>query len=253
MLNIKILLLGVLCFLIYTSKLIAQTIPIEGKITGADDVENIHVINKTSKTFTITNSTGHFEIHVKLNDTLVFSSIQYASQDIVVHDSVIENQAILVNLEEYVNSLDEVVVGKILTGNLMLDIGSSTAVPEINFYDVGIPGYEGKRKTQTQRRLQESTSGILNTVMNGVSGRTKMLKNHVKLERNDELINKIRQRLADDFFSEHPLSEFKQMDFWYFCSEDPYFEKRCKDKTDVVILSFLNAKYRQYVLNSNSN
>ncbi|MFB9055106.1 hypothetical protein ACFFVB_18650 [Formosa undariae] len=214
------------------------------------------MINKTSKTFTITSATGHFDIHVKLNDTLVFSSIQYADLDIIIDASVIANKAILVNLEEFVNTLDEVVVGKVLTGNLMLDIGSSTVESEINFYNVGITGYTGRRNTQTERRLHEATSGGgvvgLNPIINALTGRTKMLKNHVKLERNDALINKIRQRLSDDFFCEHPLDEFKHMDFWYFCSEDPYFEKRCKDKVDVVILAFLNAKYDQYVLNSKS-
>ncbi|MHA7941870.1 hypothetical protein ACJOV8_002175 [Formosa sp. 3Alg 14/1] len=231
-------------------------VPIEGIVSGADDLENIHVINKTSKTFTITSQTGHFKILVKLNDTLVFSSIQYADQSIIIDASVIANKAIIVNLEAFVNTLDEVVVGKILTGNLMLDVGNSTAETEINFYDVGIPGYTGRRKTQTERRLQEATTGGgvvgLNPIINGLSGRTKMLKNHVKLERNDALINEIRQRLSADFFSEHPLEEYKHMDFWYFCSDDPYFEKRCKGKKDIVVLSFLKAKYNQYLLNSKS-
>ncbi|CDF80507.1 conserved hypothetical protein containing N-terminal carboxypeptidase-like, regulatory domain, partial [Formosa agariphila KMM 3901] len=256
-LKIKVILISVICLLINTPALIAQTIPIHGKVIGADDLENIHVINKTSKIFTITNSSGEFDIHVKLNDTLVFSSIQYSNLEVIIDDLVVLNKELEVNLEEYVNALDEVVVGKILTGNLMLDVGNSTAEPEINFYDVGIPGYKGKTKTQAERRLHEATTGggivALNPLLNAISGRTKMLKRHIALERNDELIHKIRQRLAQDFLSEHPIDESKQMDFWYFCSDDTDFMNRCKDKSDIEILAFLNEKYVQYLANIKSD
>jgi len=256
-LNIKIIVFGVIGLLLNTATFFAQTLPIKGQVTGADDLENIHVINKTSKTFTITNSLGAFEIHAKRQDTLQFSSIQYSNLEIVISEDDILNKALTVNLEEYVNTLDEVVVGKVLTGNLMLDIGNSTAQPEINFYDVGIPGYKGKTKTQAERRLHEATTGggivALNPLLNAISGRTKMLKQHIALERNDELIHKIRQRLAQGFLSEHPIDESKQMDFWYFCSDDSDFMNRCKDKSDIEILAFLNEKYVQYLANIKSD
>ena len=241
--------------LIYAN-LNAQTVTITGEVIGADDIENIHVINKTSKTFTITNSTGHFQISGKLNDTLVFSSIQYTGLEVVLDATVILNKTISVNLEEHVNTLDEVVVGKVLSGNLLLDIGSNDITPDINFYDVGIPGYTGTRKTQSEQRLQEASGGgllAINPIINAISGRTKMLKAHVELERNDLLITNIRQRLSEEFFLSNALEEGKRMDFWYFCSEDPTFIARCKEKSDIEILAFLNERYLQYIDNSNSS
>ncbi|MBP1839341.1 carboxypeptidase-like regulatory domain-containing protein [Formosa algae] len=251
------------CFL--STKGHAQMISIKGQVKGADDLENIHVINKSSKTFTITNQNGGFEIPVKLHDTLAFSSIQYSVLEVVVDATVIFTKQITVNLKAQINTLDEVVVGKVLTGNLMLDVGNSEAEPEINFYDVGIPGYMGKRKTKAERDLFEAGefkpkmllgllggSVPLNPIINGLSGRTKKLKENVALERNQALLTSVRQRLSTVFFSEHPLDEDNRMDFWYFCSEDPNFETRCLHKTDVEILAFVNVKYLQYTKNQNT-
>ncbi|WP_246073312.1 carboxypeptidase-like regulatory domain-containing protein [Formosa sediminum] len=175
------------CFLVCTSYVNAQNLEtISGIVKGTDDLENIHVINKTCKTFTITSKTGSFEIPAKLNDTLLFSSIQYSALEVVVNTTAIYTKRITVDLEEHVNALDEVIVGKILTGNLMLDVESSEAEPEINFYDVGIPGYKGKRKTKAERDLSGAGGefkpimllGLLggslpvDPIINGITGRT---------------------------------------------------------------------------------
>ncbi|WP_235817907.1 carboxypeptidase-like regulatory domain-containing protein [Formosa haliotis] len=253
----KIIILSVLFFLLNIIRIQAQTVNIQGNVTGVDDLENIHVINKTSQTYTITNAIGEFEISGKLNDTLVFSAIQYIGVEVLIDETVLINKTLTVNLQEHVNTLDEVIVGKILTGDLLLDVGNSTAEPEINFYDVGIPGYQGKRRTQPERRLHEAQTGggfiPLNPILNGISGRTKMLKQHVAFERNDALVTKIKQRYAEHFFKEHPLDESKQMDFLYFCSDDPNFMKRCKGKNDIEIEMYLKEKYVQYLNNINGN
>ena len=76
---------------------------------------------------------------------------------IVIDDEMLKNRTIEVNLEEQVNQLDEVTVGKILTGDLLSDINNTEGEPPINFFDVGIPGYTGKPATQSERRLAEAS------------------------------------------------------------------------------------------------
>ncbi|WP_299782756.1 carboxypeptidase-like regulatory domain-containing protein [uncultured Formosa sp.] len=241
------------CFIGSISLVEAQNLEIiSGTVAGKDDIENIHVINKSSKRFTTTNAKGAFSIEAKLQDTIVFTAIQYTTQEIIIDRFIISNNSMHIYLDEEVNELSEVIVGKILTGNLMLDIGNSTIEPEINFYNVGIPGYKGKRATKTERILSQAKSGILNTVVNGISGRTKMLKAHVKFEKNDVLITQIRQRLSNDLFSKYSLEESNQMDFWYFCSESPEFITRCKGQTDIAILDYLIEKYKEYIRNLKS-
>ncbi|MCF7560547.1 carboxypeptidase-like regulatory domain-containing protein [Sabulilitoribacter multivorans] len=243
----------------------SQTIEISGKVESKTDVENIHVINTTAKFFTVTNKSGDFNITAKLNDTIVFSSIQHKPKEVIISKQIISTKVIYVYLEELINELDEVLVGKILTGDLLSDINNTEGDPPINFYDVGIPGYKGKPATQSERRLAEAGifkpqmllgllgGGIpLNPILNGISGRTKMLKNRVDVEEREALMQRIRIRLSKDFFYMYPLHEDLKMDFFYFCADDENFLKACKNKLDVEVLNFLKMKYSQYMENVNS-
>lgn len=243
-----------------------QSIEISGRVVGQMNIENIHVINKTSQIFTITDKNGLFTIGVKRNDTLTFSSIQHKLKEVIITNEIISNEAVFVKLDNQINVLDEVIVGKVLSGDLLSDIKNIDGEPPINFYDVGIPGYTGKPATQSERRLSEAgefkpkmllgalTGGIpLNPILNGISGRTKMLKERVKLEEKEALIQSVKARLSKDFFASNPLGEALKMDFFYFCADDENFIKHCKNQTDFKILIFLRMKYIQYTANINSS
>lgn len=242
----------------------AQSVEIQGRVKSDVDVENIHVINKTAQVFTITSKDGNFNITAKLNDTLVFSSILYNSKEVIISKEIILNKAILVLLDDKINTLDEVLVGKVLSGNLMSDIKNIDGKPLINFYDVGIPGYTGKPATQSERRLSEASDfkpklgGSLGgaggsvsfiPIINAITGRTKMLKNRVRIEEKEELMQRIKGRLSKDFFASNPLDADLRLDFFYFCADDVNFIKYCKNQTDFKILIFLRMKYRQYMVN----
>jgi len=233
--------------------MVSQTVEIYGKIESNDDVENIHIINKTARVFTISNEAGNFKISAKINDTLVFSSVQHKTKVLIIDGDLVLNKTVTVVLDEQVNQLKEVIVGKVLTGNLLLDIDNTEGNPPINFYDVGIPGYTGKIATQSERRLNEATTGggfiPLNPILNAISGRTKMLKNQVALEAKDELLFSIKARLSKVFFELNPLDEHLIMDFFYFCQEDENFMMACKNQSDLKILQFLENKYNQYINN----
>ena len=156
---IRIKFLFWISLLLFTSEVFSQTKDISGKIVATGDLVGIHIINKTALKYTITDDNGNFVIPAKLNDTIIVSGIQYKPVDIIITDVIMQTKAMTVNLEDNVNELDEVVVGKILTGDLLSDIENSDAKREINFYDLGIPGYTGPRMTQSERRVYEAQSG----------------------------------------------------------------------------------------------
>ncbi|GFZ80385.1 hypothetical protein GCM10011531_08040 [Aquaticitalea lipolytica] len=249
-----------LCFSISN----AQNIDVEGKVIAPDDLEGIHIINKTASRFTITNSNGEFIIPAKLNDTIIISGIQYQPKEIIINASIVKSKSVTVFLQELVNQLDEVVVGKILTGDLLSDIENSEAERDINFYDLGIPGYTGKPLTQNERRLKEASDlnptvggslgggGVglsLNPIINAISGRTKMLKNQVKLERQDECMSKIISNFSELLFNDSDLDEELRSEFFYFCSEDENFSNLCKINNHIAILEFLQEKLNVYKAN----
>ena len=69
--------LPMLMAILGTITLKAQTVELHGRVLAPSNIEGIHVINKTSGFFATTTQFGGFTIRAKLNDTLVFSAIQY--------------------------------------------------------------------------------------------------------------------------------------------------------------------------------
>lgn len=240
--------------LVFTCVLQAQSVEINGKVIVDDeDVEGIHIINKTANKFTITKENGTFSIPATLSDTILFSAIKYKPKEVIVNAEILKSKTITIHLNELVNELDEVVVGKILTGNLLLDVENSEAKREINFYDLGIPGYTGKRATINENRLKEATSGggivPLNPLLNYLSGRTKMLKNQIKIERLNECLESIKSNLSELFFKYNELEESKKTEFFIYCLEDEEFSTICEIKNDLRTLDFLKSKLESYKLN----
>jgi len=252
--------LCLILFLFVAISSYAQNITLTGKVFVTADAEGIHVINMTSKRATTTDALGTFSIQVTENDTIVFSGVQYKLHSILVDREMIDAKLVNVFLLENINQLDEVLVGKVLTGDLLSDIENSDAEPKINFYDVGIPGYEGKPKTQSERRLVEADHGKfiyvglgfavnLNKILNRISGRTKELKRRVELEARDELMFKVSAKFSEVLFAENPLEQTLHYEYFYFCSEDLEFTAKCSGLNDLVTLTFLQQKLKQYKAN----
>ena len=232
----------------------AQTIDLKGQVSASSDLGSIHILNITAQEFTITNSKGEFFVPARLNDTILISSIQYIPQNIVITETILKLEYLSIQLEDRVNELDEVVVGKILTGDLLLDIGNSDAKRDINFYDVGIPGYTGKPKTQKERKLYEADAGKsiiiaplfiginIHKILNKISGRTKKLKNAVKLEEQTNCMNNIKYEFSSLLFADQDIQEHLKVEFFYYVAEDPKFEALCKRDNDFETYEFLLQK-----------
>ncbi|WP_452598437.1 carboxypeptidase-like regulatory domain-containing protein [Pontimicrobium sp. MEBiC01747] len=251
----------IVCFLLFLGVSYAQTTEIAGTVTGGEGVDGIHIVNKSRKEYATTNSSGEFKINAVVKDTLVISSIQYKLETLIITEQNINTKTLTITLETLINELDEVTVGKVLTGNLLDDMDNLGVKRDINFYDVGIPGYKGVRKTKSERLLHEAGEfkpkmlwGVLmgglplNPIINGISGRTKELKQRVKLEAQEELMYTIKSKLSKDFFNNNPLEDNLKMEFFYFCSEDEKFTERCS-KSDIETLAYLEEKYKQYQAN----
>ncbi|MFC5196424.1 hypothetical protein ACFPH8_13875 [Bizionia hallyeonensis] len=238
---------GFLLF-IFTANMFSQTIDLEGQVITNLDAENIHVINKTSKKFTITNASGAFVIPGMLNDVIIISSIQHQLISLVVDAEMLQEKQIQVFLEPLVNMLDEVLVGKVLSGNLLQDVQSIASEP-MTAKKAGIPSYQGKMPTQTERRLSYAKSGMIGMLVNTINGNIKRYKRQAELEEKDELLHKIRVAHEADLFTNYPLEPALRMDYFYFCSEDTKFLERCKSINGIDVLQFLVEKLERYKQN----
>ncbi|TYB78023.1 hypothetical protein ES676_02050 [Bizionia saleffrena] len=254
-----------LVFHSYTIYAQGQKLVIDGEVFSEDSdaIEGLHVINTTQNQNTTTDANGKFTIEVAVNDQLEISSIQYKKVTLVITETHLKNKRIVLYLEIEVNALAEVKLGNTLSGNLYDDIANSKAKKPIDFYDVGIPGYKGKRKTKSERLLQEAGDfkpgmliGILvlsvpiNPILNGLSGRTKRLKQRVALEANTEAMQKLIAKLGAAFFNDYPLETSRRMDFFYFCAEDENFNNHIGGG-NIEMFDFVIEKYKEYQKNLN--
>nr|WP_321222136.1 hypothetical protein [uncultured Psychroserpens sp.] len=243
---LKIKHLIILLVLIFSSEISAQTYEIKGKIIAKGDLVGIHIINKTASKFTISNDLGEFVIPAKMHDTILISGVQYVPKEIVITDIIMQTKAVNVNLDENINQLDQVVVGKILTGNLMTDIENSESKRELNFYDLGIPGYTGPQPTQTERRLYEAQSGgglvPLNPLINWITGRTKRLKEQIEREELTIAIAEVKAKYSKLLFENESFSEIMQNEYFYFCGDDSNFMTVYNVGNQIRTLQFLKDK-----------
>jgi len=254
------------CFyiaLLATLILTAQRKNLNGKLIASDDVEGIHVLNKTASKYAISNEDGSFIILAKANDTLFISGLKYENKELIITKNMHALGSFSVQLIETINELDEVIVGEILTGSLESDLQNSDAKPEVNFYDLGIPGYVGKPLTQNERKLYDADGGSWGSVglgfsvnfhklLNQVSGRTKKLKEIVALDDKDKCISRLRRNYEEAVFETDSLAENFRNEYFFFCQEDEGFKALCAENNDLKAIDFLKSKLKAYKTNRKS-
>jgi len=200
---------------------------LKGRVSSNESMSigSIHVINKTRGSATITDDKGRFEIYSSINDTLLFSAIQFRVKIIVVNNQILKSKEIVVPLESFVNRLSEVIVKPHnLSGDLYKDFENSGVKP-INFYNSGIPGFAGTRKEKiiTKKQLIISTlllpltgSIPIEPIYKHISGYYKTLKKKRKLDTEFDVVANLIKFYGVDFFVE--TYELKEDEVYEFVS-----------------------------------
>lgn len=119
-------------FLLNTIGVFSQAL-LKGEITNSNDIDGIHVFNKTFQKYTITTEEGRFSIPVRPQDTIVFTALQYHLKEVIVTEEIFNDEVIQVLLDTKVNELDEVYIGYELTGNLITDSKQIKTTQSVEF------------------------------------------------------------------------------------------------------------------------
>jgi len=191
-----------------------KSMVLSGKILSSSTaVSNVHVFNLNSRLGTVSNDLGVYVISVKLNDTLLFSSLQYKRMQLIVTNEHLKNRIINVNLIPDVNILDEVFIND-LTGDLDYDMKNKPkdTIPESNFkYDPSqlkqdpfSPNYVQEQSEPDARRMTDPTMAG-----GGVGGSATIpnyallaeLKLKRELARKKKFPEKIKKEFGLDFFT----------------------------------------------------
>ncbi|UAB84556.1 hypothetical protein INR75_00495 [Zunongwangia sp. SCSIO 43204] len=229
----------------------SQSKVIEGKIV-ADSLDGslINIVNTSLGRGTTSDKFGYFTISASVNDIILFSSIQYKKKEILIDSSVYKKGFLIVELQLNVNQLDEVILPS-LSGNLALDIKS---FPVNDKYALNAPMSRQESLSHEEKLLYTATTGPggtrfkwyglllgsvpLDPVINGISGRTKMLK---KLNKNirEEKELETELDLRKSFLLEKcHLTEEQVYLFINYCFAQPGYRELLKDPDKLKLLEY---------------
>lgn len=214
--------------------IIAQSIVekvINGQVTTSaiSPIEGVNVINTSSKISAVSDQYGHFSILAKEGDVLVFSITNYEPLRKFINKNEFISGSILVDLTPNSIELKEVVVNK-----------NSNITAE----NLGIIPKDQIKLTTAERRLQTAGDfkpihllGLLgghldvDPILNAISGRTKMLKKDLALERKEFLMVKLENLFESKYYIETlKIPEELIKGFQYYCIEDADFAKSLNNK-----------------------
>lgn len=226
-----------------------------GRITASStDLEGVYVINAQTEVMTTTNDLGAFSIAAKPGDEIVFSSIQFKENRVLLQQENFSDINFSVRLNVVMHQLQEVVI-KNYNG--------------INAVALGIIPGNQKKYTEAERKLHTATalnatanaggmaggSVSADPLLNFLSGRTTMLKKELAVEKK-EFFLKLLERM---FTLEHFIDRLKipaeyVKGFEYYAVENDKFTVilNSKNKTSTeFLLGELAVKYKEIIEREN--
>lgn len=224
---------------------------LRGKITNKNDVEGIHIMNKTTRYSSVSDQNGNFSILVNERDTLFISSVHYVPDRILITSEIYEKGVLLITLEDLVNELDEVVLGTHLTGNIATDIKNIKTVDTINFDDVGISGFKGVPEEKIVPMVPYfglATAVDLEAMYKHLSGYYKKLKIKRKWEGENRLVANIIHHYTAAFFEEaYQIPKDRLYDFLLYCNESTDLKKNYETENYAGVLQIFKIRSEIYV------
>ncbi len=207
---------------------------IYGKITvDSLSQENIHIVNKNMKKGTVTNIYGEFQIPVKINDTLLFSALQFEYKEFIISAKEVKEQKLLISLKTRVNELDEIALKQHdLSGYLQRDIENASLKNYVDEFTLDLPNSGKAPVTEVDfinRKINYYSKGGTITKLYGlISGKKKKLKKLKKFQTEKMVLDHIRELITDQYFIE--ILEIKKEDI-------PAFIASCKAKGIVQVFN----------------
>ena len=195
-------------------------------------VEGVNVVNARNDKATISNKKGVFSIVVKVGDVLVLSAVNLETRRKKISEEDLKSEMLIFKMKSKTNHLKEVIINE---------------NSDINAAKLGIVPYGQKQYTPAERKLYTATTGILDPLLNKISGRTAMLKKEVIVEKNEKLLLKLDGYYEDKYYTDVlkiPQEYIKG--FQYYLIEDVDFVRALQEKNKTMTLFLVKGLARNY-------
>ncbi|MEN1785396.1 MAG: hypothetical protein AAGF77_09675 [Bacteroidota bacterium] len=254
--------MGILLLLSAIGKVQGQSKNLKGRVIAKGDVTGVTIQNRTTEKATITDLEGYFSIQVRLGDTLVFSAVQLKPKILPVSKAIFSSAFLRVPMERFVNELREVTVMPYgLSGDLASDLTTLPEKKPVDASTLGLPNPGKPHPSQSERLLAEAGGSLwspsrplavsLNPILNAISGRTKMLKNRVKVDKKYARTQRVQRSYSDSIFQTTFLIPKEKIDdFMYFCEVDDAFQQLVEQRDGLKLWAYLEKKSKVYRANN---
>jgi len=156
-------------------------------IADSTSVEKVNIINTRNEKAVMTDKEGNFKIGVWIGDVIVISAVNLETRRKAITAEDVKQDVLLIRMNAKMEQIKEVDVN---------------AHAEINAEDLGIIPYGQREYTPAERKLYTAKSGILDPLLNKMSGRTAMLKKEVVVERNEKLLLKFDGLYEENYYTD---------------------------------------------------
>ena len=218
----------ILLFFILTNFCFSQKSEIKGKvISESTNLEGIHVINRTQNKGVVTTSGGYFTIHANEKDTLIFSAVNLEAVNHIVKKEDFSAELLFIKMNALVSPLEEVTMTKY-----------KNITPEaLGIIPKGMKTYTpAERKLKTASEMTVGTIVSLDAIINGISGRTAMLKKELKVERKELLMQQILEDYHTKYFKDElGIPEANIDGFLFYAVENEELAKAVKSGNKPVV------------------
>lgn len=199
----------------------------------SSSMEGVNIINNNNQITAVTDENGMFSILVKEGDVLVFSSVNLEplKRRITVED--LNSALIQIKMTAKQIELKEVIVND--------NAG-------INAENLGIVPRGQKTYTPAERKLYTAKSTSIDKILNGISGRTAMLKKEVNVEKKEMLFRKLEYLFDENYYTERlkiSLEDIKG--FQLYCVEDSEFAVSLNSKNKTMSMFLITELARKYL------
>ncbi|MGO4770650.1 carboxypeptidase-like regulatory domain-containing protein [Flavobacterium sp. W22_SRS_FK3] len=196
-------------------------------------VAGVNIINNNTQVTAVSDESGTFSIVVKEGDVLVFSSVNLEplKRRITLEDLASNSLTIKMSAKEI--ELKEVIVNE--NANITAE-------------NLGIIPKGQKKYTPAERKVYTATSTSLDKILNGISGRTSMLKKEIKVEQKETLFRKLEYLFEEAYYTDRlkiPSEHIKG--FQFYCVESPEFAVSLNTKNKTMSMFLITGLAQEYL------
>ncbi len=256
MLRNRLLFITLISFSAFSSAQTFFSKKLQGKVYSTDgDVAATHVLNTTTKKATITDLDGFFSIQANLNDTLVFSAVQYKKKELIITAVILAQKTLNIPLEESLTVLDEVIVTPYnLSGDIAKDLQVIKTEQVVTAQTIGLPNAYVRIPSKAERELFAATANpfmSFDPLINAITGRTKMLKKRLARNKVYSRTQRVKAFYPDSIFRiDLKIPKNKIDDLLFFCEVDSTFQSVVDTHDRLKIWDFIRKKSLVYRKNN---